>query len=96
MTFNDNILATSVKASMFTVKYDGKQIGVKSVEVSGKTITINYLNPITIDDYSKTFDVTVTPKTIDDVTYEITSVNGAVYNAAAAELVGISANVFSN
>ena len=83
LTFNDNILASSVKVDQFTV-YRGtdgtNKQAIGSVTVSGKTITITFRDPIT-DNAVQDFFVHISSATIDGVPYQVTSSNGAIYSA---------------
>ena len=81
LTFNDDVLASSVRADQFTVTRtaDGdtaKKQNIASVSVSGKTITINFTNAIT-DNTQATYEVIIKSVTSDDVTYSVVSTKGA-------------------
>lgn len=85
LTFNDSILASSVKVDQFEVYRSADNINnnkqaIGSVTVSGKTITINFRDPIT-DNAVQDFFVHINQATIDGVPYNVTSTNGAVYSA---------------
>ena len=78
LTFNDDILATSVRADQFTVTRQGQKQNIASVAVAGKTITINFTNAITDND-AKPFDVTIASKTVAGVTYTVVSTKGQTF-----------------
>ena len=87
LTFNDDVLASSVRTDMFQVDRvdaDGKAVkqNIASVTASGKTITINFTNAIT-DNNAYTFDVTISDKTVGGVTYSLVSTKGASLDTTA-------------
>ena len=93
LTFNDDVLASSVRADQFTVTRtaDGdtaKKQNIASVSVSGKTITINFTNAIT-DNTQATYEVTINSVTSDDVTYSVVSTKGAaLYSGTISSIKG--------
>lgn len=91
LTFNDDVLASSVRTEQFTVKRNGKEQNIASVSVSGKTITINFTNAITDND-KFAYDVTIVPKTVNGVTYAVVSTKGA--GLANSTITGISASQY--
>ena len=91
LTFNDDVLASSVRTEQFTVKRGTKEQNIASVSVSGKTITINFTNAITDNDKIP-YDVTISPKTVNGVTYAVVSTKGA--GLATDTITGISASQY--
>lgn len=91
LTFNDDVLASSVRTEQFTVKRGDKEQNISSVSVSGKTITINFTNAITDND-KIAYNVTIAPKTVNGVTYAVVSTKGA--GLAANTINGISASLY--
>lgn len=79
LTFNKDILASSVREEQFEVGRQSETVPSKytsckidSVSVSGKTITIKLANKVT-DGKDLPFQVKITPKTIDSITYDVTT-----------------------
>ena len=91
LTFNDDVLASSVRTEQFTVKRGDKEQNISSVSVSGKTITINFTNAITDND-KIAYNVTIAPKTVNGVTYAVVSTKGA--GLANGTITGISASQY--
>ena len=91
LTFNDDVLASSVRTEQFTVKRGDKEQNISSVSVSGKTITINFTNAITDND-KIAYNVTIAPKTVNGVTYAVVSTKGA--GLATDTINGISASLY--
>lgn len=96
LTFNEDVLASSVRTDMFQVeRVDATGIAIKqniaSVTASGKTITINFTNAIT-DNNAYTFNVTISDKTVGGVTYSLVSTKGA--SLATPSITGINPGLY--
>ena len=65
---------------MFTVDFDGTEYAVKSTAVSGNVVVLTLVDaPQTINATTKITVATASSKTVDDVTYTLTSTNGMTF-----------------
>lgn len=77
LTFNDNVLKSSVKLDQFKVTdVSGAALVVQSVDVSGKTITLNFNVDLNPTNKNTTFKVEINSKAVDGINYVVTSENG--------------------
>ena len=101
LTFNDDIVASSVVKEMFEVKYAAKgndsnvnTLVVKSVAVNDNVVTLTLGDVPSLVDANDIVKVTITAnKTVKSVDYTLTSVSGSAYtkNYVSIKLDGITA-----
>ena len=84
LTFNDDIVASSVVKELFTVTYDGQtadnQLVVKSVAVNDNVVTLTLSDVPSLVDARDTVKVAVQSDTVKSVKYVLTSLAGSSYD----------------
>ena len=84
LTFNEDIVESSVIKNMFTVTYkpysgSNVQLVVKSVAVNGNVVTLTLADVPSLTDARDTVEVVVGTPTVESVDYKLTAINGANY-----------------
>ena len=76
LTFNQDILASSVDASQFTATYDSNEYAIESVKVDGNTITLKVKNGPSATSINKDYTVNIKAIKKDGVIVSAKTVNG--------------------
>lgn len=84
LTFNDDVVASSVVKELFTVTYKGQsatnQLVVKSVAVNDNVVTLTLADVPSLVDARDTVEVEIKATTVKGVEYTLTSLAGSSYN----------------